>query len=173
LPKSRYAAVSSQFMAHNLTNGLLQRGDSLAVSLGQLIITPNSGEPVPREWLATNRGKIMSEIAQQSGLSIFSYAYYQTGIYNNARSPGVMIRFIDMLTGEDAYAVFNVQLKRQRTTKNKNAGDPLPDRHFSIGDRSALYMLWIKTALNIPRRFSEWHKSMSKLKHVYFVAEKV
>ncbi|KXI28972.1 hypothetical protein [Paraglaciecola hydrolytica] len=159
-------------MDGNLTLSLLKRGDSLAVFQGELVITPKSGEPVPRDWLAANRNKIMSELAQQSNQSIFSYAYYQTGIYNNGRSPGVMIRFIDLLTGEDVYALFNAQLKRQRTTGNKKAGDPLPDGQFHMGDRSAFYMLWIKTALAIPRRFSEWHKSMSKLQHVYFIGER-
>jgi hypothetical protein len=158
-------------MAGSLTSGLLKRGDSLAVSQGQLSITPISGEPVPFDWLATHRCKIMSEIAMQSGQSIYSYAYYQTGIYNNGRSPGVMIRFVDLLTGEDAYAVFNADLKRQRTTKRKRAGEPLPEGQFRIGERSALYLLWIKTALNMPRRFAEWHKSMSKLQQVYFVAQ--
>jgi hypothetical protein len=159
-------------MAKNLTLGLLQRGDGLALCQGQLIIMPKSGEPVPRDWLATNQTKIISEIALQSKRPIYSYAYYKTGIYNQNRSAGVMIRFIDLLTGEDVYAIFNAQLKRQRTTKNKKAGTPLPEGQFYIGDRSALYMLWIKTELDVPRRFSEWHKSMSKLRHVYFTADR-
>jgi hypothetical protein len=159
-------------MDGNLTMSLLKRGDSLAVSLGQLFIMPNSGQPVPRDWLTTNRTKIMTEIAHQSNQSIFSYSYYKTGIYNSGRSPGLMMKFGDLLTGEEAYAVFNATLKYQRATKSKKAGDSLPDRHFHIRDRSAFYNFWMKTGLDIPRRFSEWHKSMSKLQHVYFVAEK-
>jgi hypothetical protein len=159
-------------MDGNLTMSLLKRGDSLAVSLGQLFIMPNSGQPVPRDWLTTNRTKIMTEIAHQSNQSIFSYSYYKTGIYNNGRSPGLMMKFGDLLTGEEAYAVFNATLKYQRATKSKKAGDSLPDRHFHIRDRAAFYNFWMKTGLDIPRRFSEWHKSMSKLQHVYFVAEK-
>jgi hypothetical protein len=159
-------------MDGNLTMSLFKRGDSLAVSLGQLFIMPNSGQPVPLDWLATNRTKIMSEIAHQSNQSIFSYSYYQTGIYNSGRSPGVMMKFSDLLTGEEAYAVFNATLKYQRKTKSKKAGDSLPDRHFHIRERAAFYSFWMKTGLDIPRRFSEWHKSMSKLQHVYFVAEK-
>jgi hypothetical protein len=159
-------------MAKNLTLGLLQRGDSLALCQGQLIITPKSGEPVPRDWLATNQTKIISEIALQLEQSIYSYSYSETGIYIQNRSAGVTVRFIDLLTGEDVYAIFNAQLKRQRTTQNKKAGDPLPEGQFYIGDRSALYMLWIKTELDLPRRFSEWHKSMSKLRNVYFIADK-
>jgi hypothetical protein len=159
-------------MANNLTNALLKKGDNLALCNGQLIITPLSGQPVPRAWLATNRTKIMCEIAHQSNQSIFTYSYYQTGIYNSGLSPGVMMKFGDLLTGEEAYAVFNATLKYQRATKSKKAGDSLPDRHFHIRDRAAFYNFWMKTDLDIPRRFSEWHKSMSKLKHVYFVAEK-
>jgi hypothetical protein len=159
-------------MAKNLTLGLLQRGDNLALCKGQLIITPKSGEPVPKDWFAMNQAKIISEIAQQSQQSIYSYAYYKTGVYNQSRSAGITVRFIDLLTGEDAYAIFNAKLKRQRTTKNKKAGDPLPGGQFYIGNRSALYMLWIKTELDVPRRLSEWHKSMSKLRNVYFNADK-
>jgi hypothetical protein len=159
-------------MANDLTNTLLKRGNDLALYNGQLIITPFSGQPVPRAWLATNRTKIMCEIAHQSNQSIFSYSYYQTGIYNNGRSPGVMMRFGDLLTGEEAYAIFNATLKYQRATKSKKAGDSLPDKHFHIRDRAAFYNFWMKTGLDIPRRFSEWHKSMSKLQHVYFIAEK-
>lgn len=159
-------------MVKNLTLGLLQRGDNIAIYQGQLIITPKSGEPVPRDWFATNQTKIISEIAQQSKQSIYSYAYYKTGVYNQNRSAGVTLRFIDLLTGEDVFAIFNVKLKRQRTTKNKKAGEPLPEGQFYIGDRSALYMFWIKTELDIPRRFSEWHKSMSKLRNVYFIGDR-
>jgi hypothetical protein len=159
-------------MYGDLTRGLLKRGDRLAVSKGQLIITPKSGELIPQDWFATNKAKIIAEIAQQSNQSIFAYSYYTTGIYNKGRSPGVTLRFIDLLTGEGACAIFNAQLKYQRTTRKKKAGDPLPDGHFNIGDRSAFYMLWIKTPLDIPRRFSEWHKAMSKLRHVYFVGER-
>jgi hypothetical protein len=159
-------------MANNLTNALLKKGDNLALYKGQLIITPLSGQPVPRDWLTANKTKILSEIAQQLNQSIFSYSYYQTGIYNSGRSPGVMMKFSDLLTGEEAYAVFNATLKYQRATKSKKAGDSLPDRHFHIRDRAAFYNFWMKTGLDIPRRFSEWHKSMSKLQHVYFVAEK-
>jgi len=159
-------------MANNLTNALLKKGDNLALYKGQLIITPLSGQPVPRDWLTANKTKIMCEIAHQSNQSIFSYSYYQTGIYNSRRSPGVMMKFNDLLTGEEAYAVFNATLKYQRATKSKKAGDSLPDRHFHIRDRAAFYNFWMKTGLDIPRRFSEWHKSMSKLQHVYFVAEK-
>jgi hypothetical protein len=159
-------------MDNNLTNTLLKKGDNLTLCKGQLIITPFSGQPVPRDWLATNRTKIMCEIAHQSNQSIFSYSYYQTGIYNSRRSPGVMMKFGDLLTGKEAYAVFNATLKYQRATKSKKAGDSLPDKHFHIRERAAFYSFWMKTGLDIPRRFSEWHKSMSKLQHVYFVAEK-
>lgn len=159
-------------MYGNLTLELLKRGHKIAVSQGQLIIIPKSGEQVPHDWLATNERKIIAEIARQLNQSIFTYSYYKTGIYNNGLSPGIMIRFIDLLTGEEPFAIFNAQLKYQRTTRKKKAGDRLPDGHFRIGNRSALYILWIKTALDIPRRFSEWHKSMSKLRHVYFVGEK-
>jgi len=160
-------------MDGNLTMSLLKRGDSLAVSLGQLIITPKSGEPVPRDWLANNQTKIISEIAEQSNQSIFCYAYYQTGIYYNGVAPGIKVHFVDLLTDEYTYAAFNADLNRKRTTGNKKAGEPLPEGKFHIGTRSSFYMFWIKTSLDIPRRKSEWHKSMSKLKDVYFVAERV
>jgi hypothetical protein len=155
---------------NNLTKSLLSKGDNIAVYQGQLIITPKSGKPVPSDWLSMNAQKIITEIAQQKGQSIFTYCYYKTGVYNNGRSPGLMVRFVDLLTGEDVYAMFNAELKRKRTSRNKKAGDPLPDGQFRIGNRSALYKLWIKTDLEIPRRFAEWHKSMSKLIHVYFDA---
>ncbi|MEP1384360.1 MAG: hypothetical protein ABJK64_11300 [Paraglaciecola sp.] len=158
-------------MAKNLTLGLLQRGDNLALCQGQLIITPKSGEPVPKDWLATNKTKIISEIAQQSQQSIYSYGYYQTGIYYDGRAPGIKVNFIDLLTGEYTYAAFNAELKRKRTTGNKKAGEPLPDGKFHVGTRSSFYMFWIKTSLDIPKRLSEWNKSMSKLKDVYFIAE--
>lgn len=160
-------------MAKSLTLSLLQRGDNLALCKGQLIITPKSGEPIPRDWLATNQTKIISEIALQLQQSIYSYGYYQTGIYYEGRAPGIKVNFIDLLTGEHAYAAFNAELKRKRTTGSKKAGEPLPDGKFHVGTRSSFYMFWIKTSLDIPKRLSEWNKSMSKLKNVYFVAESV
>lgn len=155
-----------------LTQKLLLKGDEIVIYKGQLIITPGSGKPVPKEWLKKNSRKIMSEISQQIGYSIFTYSYYKTGRYNQGRSPGVMVRFADTLSGEDAFAIFNAELNRQRTTLKGRAGESRPSGHFSIGNRSALYKLWLKTDLDIPRRFSEWHKSMSKLDQIYFEADK-
>jgi hypothetical protein len=157
---------------NNLTKSMLTRGDNLAVCKGQLIITPKSGQIVPKDWLSVNSHKIVSEIAEQLNHSIFTYSYYKTGVYNSGLFPGVMIRFIDLLKYDEAYAVFNANLKRQRASRNKKVGDLLPEGHFYSGKRSAFCLLWFRTNLPIPRRFSEWHKSMSKLQYVYFVANK-
>lgn len=156
----------------NLTHSLLTKGHFLAVHNGQLRIDPKSGKSIQHDWFAHNSCRVMSELAQQLKSPIFSYSYYKTGNYNNGRSPGVMIRFVDLLTGDEAFALFNADLKRKRTSNGRNAGEPLPDGKFCIGRRSALCLLWLKTGLPLPKRFSEWHKSMSKLQRIYFRAER-
>jgi hypothetical protein len=151
---------------------LLQKGDSVAARNGQLLIEPKSRKPVPKSWLNLHSDKMIVELAQHLNQSIYAYSYYQTGNFNQGRLPGVILKFIDLLTGEDVYAIFNADLKRKRTNKLGRKGEPLPTGQFHVGERSALYKLWLKTGFKRPRRLSELNKSLSKLKCIYFIADR-
>lgn len=151
---------------------LINRCHSISIQNGRLKIIPNDGGNVPKDWFNNNSDRIVSELAQLTNQSIYVYSHYKTGTFFKGKAPGVMITLTDLLTGENIYAIFNAVLKRKRNTKAGVAGATLPKGKFTVGRQSALYKLWLKTYLELPRRPSELYKSMSKLKSIYLTAQK-
>jgi hypothetical protein len=154
-----------------IIKNLINKGHSVAIQNGRLEIISSNGAIVPQDWFNNNSHKIALEVAQLVNQSIYVYSLYQTGTYYKGIAPGVMISLNDLLTGENVYAIFNAELKRKRNTKSGNAGAALPKGKFTVGRQSALYKLWLKTDLELPRRPSELYKSMGKLKSIYLTAQ--
>jgi hypothetical protein len=150
---------------------LFDKGYSVSIDNGKLNISTSNGREIPSQWLTDYSNRVASEVAQLLNQSIYSYSHYKTGIFCRGVAPGVMVTFIDLYTREDAFAIFNATLKRQRNTKLAKAGGALRKGVFNIGTRSALYKLWFKLGLDLPRRPSELYKSMGKLKSLYLTGE--
>lgn len=86
----------------------------------------------------------------------FRYEGYSAGRYEEHKSAGVTLRFTSVLTGETAYAIFNVDLTRKRTTVGGKAGAPLPAGEFRVGERSHFYKFWQGTGLPLPERMQRF-----------------
>ncbi|TGD72634.1 hypothetical protein E4634_14015 [Mangrovimicrobium sediminis] len=78
--------------------------------------------------------------------------------------------FRELLTGADAYTIFNVQISRARTTKHGKKDSPLPPGHFRVQKGSKFLLFWNRTGLPTPRRLSSFHDYMTKLKPLVFVS---
>lgn len=138
----------------------------MSIERGQLVIQPASGKPVPPEWIAANTTRLCREVLMAVGMDAFEYTDYSTGHYGKTRSAGVTLRFVSVVSGQSAYAVFNADLTRQRNTASAKAGAPLPKGQFRIGKRSHFYKFWMGTGLSFPRRLSAMHDYMGKLRDI-------
>jgi hypothetical protein len=151
-----------------LVTKLLSRGDTVSIEQGRLIIKPVSGKPVPSQWMIKNTPDICRAILNASSLNAFEYVGYHTGHYGKHKAQGVTLQFVSVVTGEAAYAIFNVDLTRQRTTAKGVAGTALPKGQFRIGKRSHFYKFWQSTGLSMPKRLAAFHDYMGNLKGIMF-----
>ena len=103
-------------------------------------------------------------------LNSLRYIGYTVGFYGEHKAGGVTLQFICEVTCINYYVIFNVDLRRKRTTKKHKAGSPLPNGRFSVGVRSQFYKFWVSTGLGLPHRLSAFNDCMGKLKAVTFCA---
>lgn len=159
--------------ARDMLKTLIGRGDQVAIVDGVLQIIPASGASVPDGWLKENNQRLVAEIAQAVRANAYSYDSYSTGRYKNngLLHSGVTLQFVDIITGENPHAIFNVGLKKSRTTKTGKKGDPLPKGRFNITKNYAFFKFWERTKIPHARRLSEYHEHMGKLCNVVFTME--
>ncbi|MCR1827857.1 hypothetical protein NSA60_14320 [Pseudomonas oleovorans] len=160
---------ASRPQAPNLLSRLVARGDAISIERGQLIIMPASSDPVPPNWLAQNRQELTLQILQTVGMDAFHYVSHKSGRYEGGKQPGLTIQLQSVATGADAYAIFNVELTRSRTTKAGNKGDPLPAGQFHPPKGGSLSKFWQSTGLPL-RRLAAMHDYMGNLKGILFYA---
>ncbi|MGH1448106.1 MAG: hypothetical protein ACRBBM_01600 [Pseudomonadaceae bacterium] len=153
-----------------LTIQLLNRGDGVYIERGRLVIQPASGKAAPLEWMTEHAPRIHREILAEVGLDAYEYVTYTTGHYGKARFAGITLQFVSVLTGRPAYAIFNADLTRQRTTAKGKAGAPLPRGQFRVGKRSHFYKFWLNAGIRLPKRLGAFHDYMGKLRGVLFTA---
>ena len=105
-------------------------------------------------------------------LDNLSYDSYSTGRYGPEKSEGITLQFIDNISGNVYYLVWNAHLKRQRATKSRSKGSPYPSKRFSVTRRMKFYRFWHYTCgLSIPSRgLTSFHDCMGKLKDIRFEA---
>lgn len=121
------------------------------------------------QWFAEHKQEIQQEIALRLDMPLYEYSDYSTGSYGFKKQGGVTLTFTEVSTGEDAYCIFNADIKYQRGPKK---GKKLPKGKFSCPRDGKFSRFWSKTGLAKPRRLSEYHEHMGKLKGVIFCAEK-
>ncbi len=156
-----------------LLDHLLSRGDLVALDNGQLTIQPASGRDVPEEWLEEYRDALALTLATRTNTPLYKYVGYTAGSYGKHKADGVTLQFANMKTGEEVYAIFNVNRERvQDSRKGRGkAGAKLPAKQFRITKRMELYKFWLRTGLAEPetKLLSEFHRVMGRLKSVLFV----
>lgn len=155
-------------MVYNLLGRLLARGDKVSIENGRLCVLPNSGNLVPHDWLSVKLDQLLCEAITQLGLTVFRYRSYSTGSYGEHLASGLTLQFCTLVSEEDSYVIFNVDLTRVRKSKNGRAGTPLPKGQFRAGERSHFYKFWKKSGLKMPCRLSSFHDYMGNLKGMLF-----
>ena len=148
--------------------GLLTRGDELEIVDGRLNIIAESGLPVPAEWLKLHEDKLVYELVSQMAIDVLVFESYSTGRYGVERNSGVNLQFINLLTGDSRYAVFNADLDRVKATKKGPIGSPLPKGQFRVGKRSRFCRFWLNANQPLPPRLSSFHDYMGNLKGTLF-----
>jgi len=147
---------------------LLTRGDELEIVDGRLNIIAESGLPVPAEWLKLHEDKLVYELVSQMAIDVLVYESYSTGRYGAERNSGVNLQFLNLLTDDSRYAVFNVGLDRVKATKKGPVGSPLPNGQFRVAKRSRFYRFWLNANQPLPPRLSSFHDYMGNLKGTLF-----
>jgi len=147
---------------------LLAQGDCVAFTNGLLTIRPASGRPVPESWLIAHGDRLIKEILTQMGLEGLVFESYTTGRFGPQLYSGVTLQFTTVLSSDAAYAIFNANLDRARTTSKGSMGSPLPKRQFRVGKRTGFYEFWRASGLDIPQRLSSFHDYMGNLKNLIF-----
>ena len=150
---------------------LLNRGCSIEIRNGALAVNHPSDNKYDAHWHLKYSTVLIGDIARLLRLKIYRYEGYKAGRFNEGKYPGVRVRFIDIGSGEEVYAMFNARLTRSRRVGNKRSGEPLPGNRFSLNKGYGLYKLWLKLGLPHPRRPSELYKMMGKLSLILITAD--
>lgn len=150
---------------------VLAQGHDVCIESGRLVIRSVNGLPVPQCFLDNHGEEMFKDILAGIRPKVYVYYEYSTGAYD-ARFPGITLQFRPVFEGDHAYAIFNVDLTRERDTKTGRRGEGLPPGHFRIkGERCAFYKFWKKSGAEFPRRTSAFHDYMGRLKGILFMAE--
>ena len=99
------------------------------------------------------------------------YVSRTMGNYVQTDAGGLTLQLICDDTGDDYHVYFNVDLVRQRDSKNHKKGSPLPKGHFTPGPKSHFMKMWRSTLLPAPKSLTSFHDCMGKLKSIKFKAE--
>lgn len=150
---------------------LLNRGCSIEIRNGALAVSHPSDQRYDNRWHLKYSKELIGDIAPLLRLNLYRYEGFKAGRFNEGKYPGVLVRFIDISSGEEVYAMFNAILTRSRSVGNKRSGEPLPSGRFSLSKGHGLYKLWLKLGLPHPRRPSELYKGMGKLSMILITAD--
>jgi len=155
----------------SLLTKLLNKGDEISITHGQLLIKPSSGLAVPPDWLKQHEPMLIKYICQLFDITALRYVSYTTGSYGVNKSQGITLQFNNLQTNDDAYIIYNASLKRVRNGKRSKKGEPLPDKQFIVSERSSFYKFWCSTGLPLPRSISKFYECMGKLKPLIFTSQ--
>ena len=155
----------------SLAFDLLQRGDEISIAGGRLVINSKSGKPVPDEWFKEKSHNLICDILNKTNTEAFIYDSYSTGQYGNKRYSGVTLQFTSLPSGNEAFAIFNADLKRLKTARKGKKGEPLPRGQFRVGKKSGFCKFWNQTGLDLPPRLASFHDYMGNLKPLFFTGD--
>lgn len=152
---------------------LINRGDQVAIVDGILHIQPISAKPVPNDWYNANLHRLVAEIAEAMNVAVYIYVKYSTGQYKGDQKrvhSGVTLQFMNVITNENSYAIFNVGLKRVQASScgTYKKGDPLKKNRFTPPEKGAFCQFWERSKLPNPRHLSEYSEKMGQLKKFIF-----
>lgn len=143
---------------------LINRGDVISITNGQLNIIPKSGKTVPDKWLQANKDCLLEQICSVTQQPIYQFTQFKVGRYSN-RFDGLTMNFTDLKLHEDYYTIFNVSLNR------KKKHGRLTGKLFNPPVQGALLKFWSRSNLPKPRRPSELYKKVNVMKGYLWQAE--
>lgn len=150
---------------------LIKRGYLISLTYGRLMLISPTNEEVSSEWLRKHSFHLVLQILQMTGKVAYIYDGYSTGAYGASRAGGVTLQFEGVGGAEDAYVVFNANLKSSRRSRHRAAGSPLPVGRFWVGRKSSFSKFWCRAGLPLPPSLTSFHDYMGKLKGIYFEGE--
>ena len=149
---------------------LLELGHEVCIESSRLIIRSANNQPVPDSFLEKHSG-MFQEILDRIKPKVYEYYEYSVAAYDG-RYPGITLQFRPVFEGEYSFAIFNVELTRERDTKAGRRGEKLPPGQFRIkSERCGFYQFWLHSGAVFPRRLSAFHDYMGRLKGILFTAE--
>ncbi len=151
---------------------LLDWGYSVSIESGHLIINPKNNMSCVKHLTNSHKLKLMVEILQKIGRDALTFHSHSASKYGPTLAGGVTLQFTHVLTGSEAYAIFNANLTRSRNTKSGRAGDPLPTKQFHVAKHSGFCKFWASTGLP-PRKLSSYYEYMGKLKPLFFESQDI
>ncbi|MDU9390505.1 hypothetical protein [Pseudomonas sp. zfem002] len=149
---------------------LLELGHEVCIESSRLVIRSANNKPVPDYFLEKYSG-MFQEILNRIKPKVYEYYEYSVDNYDG-RYPGLSLQFRPVFEGVYSFAIFNVELTRERDTKAGRRGERLPPGHFRIkSERCGFYQFWLRSGARFPRRLSAFHDYMGRLKGILFTAE--
>lgn len=145
-------------------NDLINRGDVISITNGQLNITPKSGKPVPSDWLHIYQNTLLSQLSCVIAQPIYQFRQFKVGRYLS-KYDGLTMSFTDLSFHEDYYTIFNVSLDRKKKSGRLNG------KLFNPPAQGALLKFWSRSNLPKPRRPSELYKKINIMKNYLWQAE--
>ena len=175
---TKYSIVANPVMSNaSKSDGLLvamvlEQGYSISLERGRLVINQPDGTTMARNWIKSNQPQLVGEILKKMDRDALVYLGYSAAKYGANYAGGVTLQFENAVTGAEAYAIFNANLSRSRTTKHGKAGAPLPKGQFHVAKCSGFCKFWASTGLP-SRRLSCYYEHMGKLKLLFFESQDV
>ncbi len=171
---SKYSLVDQPMTSHACTSAdplvseLLNQDYSVSVERGRLVVNQRDGTPMAKKWINRHHQKLVDDLLKKTGHDALVYIGYSADKYGENLAGGVTLQFKYAITGAEAYAIFNADLTRSRTTKHGKAGDPLPKGHFHVAKSSLFLKFWKKSGAAMARSRTDFHRRMGNLKLLLF-----
>ena len=152
----------------------LKKGYSISLHKGRVRVIRHDGSLSAPEKLKEYERAIMLEIAEELGMQVFQLVGWSSGNYEvketGRREPGLTLNFVELVTRQEAFTIFNVIFRRERSGANGGVGEPLRKGKFRVGKRSHFVKFWVSTGLPIHKP-SDFHRRIGKLKPFFFTAD--
>jgi len=155
----------------NPIESLLERGYSVCIENGRLLISSPAGELLPQSTIAKYFDILVEDIASRLKQPTYLYSSFSVGYYGQHKKAGVTLQFESPDRMESYYAIFNVELERKRTTTKHKAGSRYPKGQFAVKKKSLFKRFWRVAGLKPLKSDTRYWQSMGKLKQIIFIGD--
>ena len=150
-------------MSDELLKRLVGRGDLVALEKGRIEITPKSGREVTNDWLKKHYWQLVKDILLCTGRQGYRYDRFSRSSdgYGNGKYPGVTLHYEAVLSEEEAYLIFNVEVQKRYSSQLRTGKSFLPP------ERGEFIKYWKRAIGELPQgKRSKCWESMSRFKPI-------